>query len=401
MEFKSVCDAMYPRFQEFFGDGNSLGGEKPILFFAPGRVNLIGEHTDYNGGHVFPCAISLGTWALAFPRPEPRIRIHSMNADDRPPIAVGTRGIENRAEYDWGSYPLGVVRTLELHGYPLPSGLDILFWGDLPAGAGLSSSASLEVLTGTLCNELFDLGIDPVDMARLCQEAENRFVGMQCGIMDQFTVGMGKKNCAILLDCNTLSYRYAPLFLAGCRIVITNTNKPHRLSSSDYNLRRAQCEAAAADIARVRPLKFLGELTETEFEHLAGTIQDPVNRRRARHAVFENQRTLRAVHALEHTDLRTFGQLMNASHVSLRDDYEVTGPELDALAEMAWKMPGVIGSRMTGAGFGGCTVSIVEDQAVEPFKTKIGPAYERLFGYAPSFYVAETADGARSVVRRS
>lgn len=392
MEFKSVCDAMYPRFREFFGT------ESPVLFFAPGRVNLIGEHTDYNGGHVFPCAISLGTWALALPRPERRIRIHSMNADDRPPIVVDTLGIEYRAEHDWGNYPLGVVRTLELHGHALPSGLDVLFWGDVPNGAGLSSSASLEVLTGTICNELFELGIGPVDMARLCQEAENRFVGMQCGIMDQFTVSMGKKNCAILLDCNTLNYRYTPLYLAGCRIVITNTNKPHRLSSSDYNLRRAQCEAAVADIARVRPLKSLGELTAAEFEPLSRAIGDPVNRRRARHAVLENQRTLQAVHALEHADLRTFGRLMNESHVSLRDDYEVTGPELDALAELAWETPGVIGSRMTGAGFGGCTVSIVEHQAVEAFKDRLGPAYERAFGYAPSFYVAETSDGARSVV---
>ena len=399
MAFKTVCDAMYPRFRDFFGEGNSLGGENPILFFAPGRVNLIGEHTDYNGGHVFPCAISLGTWALAFLRPEPRIRIHSMNADDHPPIVVGTRGIEKRAEYDWGNYPLGVVRTLELHGYPLPSGLDVLFWGELPAGAGLSSSASLEVLTGTICNELFGLGIGPVDMARLCQEAENRFVGMQCGIMDQFSVSMGKKNCAILLNCNTLDYRYTPLDLAGCRIVITNTNKPHRLSSSDYNLRRAQCEAAVADIARIRPLKSLGELTAAEFEPLSKAIEDPVNRRRARHAVFENQRTLRAVYALERSELHAFGRLMNESHVSLRDDYEVTGPELDTLAELAWEIPGVLGSRMTGAGFGGCTVSIVEHQAIGVFQERIGSAYERIFGYAPSFYVAKTADGARSVVK--
>ena len=394
MEFKSVCDAMYPRFREFFGTGS------PVLFFAPGRVNLIGEHTDYNGGHVFPCAISLGTWALALPNsnPEPCIRIHSMNADDQDPIVVGTRGIEYRAEHEWGNYPLGVVRTLELHGYPLPSGLDVLFWGNLPTGAGLSSSASLEVLTGTVCNELFGLGIGPIDMARLCQEAENRFVGMQCGIMDQFAVSMGRRDCAILLDCNTLSYRYTPLYLAGCRIVITNTNKPHRLGSSDYNLRRAQCEAAAADIARVRPLNALGELTAAEFEHLSREIEDPVNRRRARHAVLENQRTLRAVGALEQSDLRTFGSLMNESHVSLRDDYEVTGPELDTLAELAWEIPGVIGSRMTGAGFGGCTVSIVEHGAVEPFKNRLGPAYERAFGYPPSFYVAESSDGARSVV---
>lgn len=392
MEYKSVFDVMYPRFWELFGPGN------PALFFAPGRVNLIGEHTDYNGGHVFPCAVSMGTWALALPHSERRIRVHSMNFDDRPPVVVDTQGIEYREEHGWGNYPLGVVRTLELHGYPLSSGLDLLFWGDLPNGAGLSSSASLEVLTGTACNELFGFGIRPLDMALLCQEAENRFVGMNCGIMDQFTVSMGRKDCAILLDCNTLDYRYTPLYLAGCRIVIANTNKPHRLRGSEYNLRRAQCEAAVADIARVRPLKTLGELTEQEFESLAGEIRSPVNRRRARHAVTENRRTLRAVEALERSDLRLFGRLMNESHISLRDDYEVTGPELDTLAELAWGTQGVIGSRMTGAGFGGCTVSIVEHQAVDAFRDSIAPAYERAVGYAPSFYVMETANGARNVM---
>ena len=352
-------------------------------FFSPGRVNLIGEHTDYSGGHVFPCAISLGTYALVAPRKDNKTRIFSMNMADKGVIEFEMNGLKYNRAYDWANYVAGTVATLEQAGHKSANGFDIVIYGTLPAGAGLSSSASLEVLTAVILNENFNFGLDMVEMVKLSQKAENEFVGMNCGIMDQFAVGMGKKDCAILLDCNTLKYKYTPIKLPDASIVITNTNKPHSLVTSAYNERRQQVDHALSEVQKVKPdLKAWGELTE---------------RLRAHHAVYENQRTLEAVTALENNDLKRFGELMHDSHVSLCEDYDVTGVELDTLAELAWTVDGCIGSRMTGAGFGGSTVSIVKNDAIDEFKAVLEKGYTNKIGYAPSFYVADISDGTHKI----
>ena len=384
-----ILDEMQEVFREKFGAAQTHA------YFSPGRVNLIGEHTDYNGGHVFPCAISLGTYALVAPRTDGISRLYSMNLPEQGVVQFPMHGAVKSDAYGWANYPIGVVRVMEDAGHRAAHGFDIVLYGTLPNGAGLSSSASIEVLMAVILNDELNLGIDMVELVKFSQKAENEFVGMNCGIMDQFAVGMGKKDCAILLDCNTLSYRYSKLALDGCSIVITNTNKTHSLVTAAYNERRAQCESALKALQKVKPIKALGELTNAEFDAIASAIPDPVERRRARHAVYENNRTLEAVKALEANDVKRFGELMNASHVSLRDDYEVTGPELDTLAELAWQQDGVLGSRMTGGGFAGCTVSIVRDAAIPAFEKNVGDAYTAKIGYAPSFYVANIADGAR------
>ena len=384
-----ILDEMQEVFREKFG------AAQMHAYFSPGRVNLIGEHTDYNGGHVFPCAISLGTYALVAPRTDGISRLYSMNVPEQGVVQFPMHGAVKSDAYGWANYPIGVVRVMEDAGHRAAHGFDIVLYGTLPNGAGLSSSASIEVLMAVILNDELNLSIDMVELVKFSQKAENEFVGMNCGIMDQFAVGMGKKDCAILLDCNTLSYRYSKLALDGCSIVITNTNKTHSLVTSAYNERRTQCESALKALQKVKPIKALGELTNAEFDAIASAIPDPVERRRARHAVYENNRTLEAVKALEANDVKRFGELMNASHVSLRDDYEVTGPELDTLAELAWRQDGVLGSRMTGGGFAGCTVSIVRDAAIPAFEKNVGDAYTAKIGYAPSFYVANIADGAR------
>lgn len=391
MEQGDILTNLQQAFQETFGKA----GEH--TYFSPGRVNLIGEHTDYNGGHVFPCAISLGTYALVAPRQDRRVRLRSLNVEEAGVIECSLNNLAKREEYGWANYAIGVIKMLADAGHELAHGFDILIHGTLPNGAGLSSSASLEVLTGVIFDEELHLHVDRVELVKLAQKAENQFVGVNCGIMDQFAVGMGKENCAILLDCNTLAYRYSPLALTGYSIVITNTNKKHNLGASKYNERRAECEHALEALQTRKPIKALGELTNAEFDALAEAIANPVERKRARHAVYENQRTLQAVKALEKGDMAQFGKLMNASHVSLRDDYEVTGEELDTLAELAWQVPGVLGSRMTGAGFGGCTVSIVKDSAIADFKQKVGAGYEQRCHLQPSFYVAKVVDGAKAL----
>ncbi len=375
-----------------------FGAQETRSYFSPGRVNLIGEHTDYNGGHVFPCAISLGTYALVADRADSRTRMFSMNLADKGIIEFDMSGLTYDKAKDWANYPMGVVKVFEDAGHKAAHGFDILVYGTLPGGSGLSSSASIEVLTALILNDAFGFGLDMVEMVKLSQKAENTFVGVNCGIMDQFAVGMGKQDCAILLDCNTLEYRYSKIALEGASIVITNTNKPHSLASSAYNVRRAQCEHALNELKEVKPeLNALGELSNEAFNQLAGAISEPLERQRARHAVLENNRTLEAVEALEANDVVKFGKLMNESHYSLRDDYDVTGKELDTLAELAWQVDGVIGSRMTGAGFGGCTVSLVKNEAIEAFKEKVGKAYTEKIGYAPSFYVANIADGTHRI----
>lgn len=386
-----ILEQMKKSFEDHFGKAETKA------FFSPGRVNLIGEHTDYNGGHVFPCAISLGTYALAADRTDNQTRVYSMNLSDKGILEFSMTGLSYDAAKDWANYPMGVVKAFEDAGHKATHGFDILFFGTLPNGAGLSSSASLEVLMAVILNDAFDFGLDMVKMVKLSQQAENQFVGVNCGIMDQFAVGMGKKDHAILLDCNTLEYRYSKIAMPDCSIVITNTNKPHSLASSAYNVRRAQCEHALNELKEIRSIQSLGDLTNEEYDKIAGHISDRIERQRARHAVYENQRTLQAVEALEKNDVAKFGRLMNASHVSLRDDYDVTGIELDTLAELAWNQDGVIGSRMTGAGFGGCTVSIVKNEAIETFKKNIEEAYTKKIGYAPDFFVASIADGTHRI----
>lgn len=376
-----------------------FGAQAERRYFSPGRVNLIGEHTDYNGGHVFPCAISLGTYALVRDRADAVTRVYSMNLADKGVIEFSMSGLAYDAAKDWANYFMGVVSVFEKAGYKAPHGFDIVINGTLPGGAGLSSSASLEVLMSVILNEAFGFGLPMLEMVKLSQRAENEFVGVNCGIMDQFAVGMGKADCAMLLDCNTLDYRYSKIDLRDASIVITNTNKPHSLASSAYNVRRAQCEHALNELREVRPeLKALGELSNEAFERIAGHIAEQLERQRAHHAVFENNRTLEAVAALERDDVTRFGKLMNESHFSLRDDYDVTGRELDTLAEIAWSLPGVIGSRMTGAGFGGSTVSLLKNDAIETFRERVSAVYTERIGYAPSFYVASIAEGTHRLV---
>ena len=368
------------------------------LFFSPGRVNLIGEHTDYNGGHVFPCALSFGTYAIMAKRNDRKVRLYSMNFEDLGIIEFDLDNMVYDKAHDWANYPKGVIKTFENHGHKTEHGFDILFYGNIPNGAGLSSSASLEVLMAVIINDLHNFDLDMISMVTMCQEAENKFIGVNCGIMDQFSIGMGTEGCAILLDCNTLEYRYSKINMDGYKIVIGNTNKKRGLADSKYNERRSECERALAQIQTVKNINSLGELTEEEFEEVKNVITDPIVRKRAKHAVYENQRTLKAVKALENNDLLLFGKLMSESHISLRDDYEVTGKELDTLVSLAWEMPGVIGARMTGAGFGGCTVSIVKEENVQYFIDTITEKYTEIIGYAPDFYVANISDGARKLL---
>ena len=369
-------------------------GEEPAgVWAAPGRVNLIGEHTDYNGGHVFPCALTIGTYAVARLRDDDKLCLFSMNFEDDGVGESRLADIETKKDGDWRNYPKGIVWAFGKKGYKVDKGLDILYFGNIPNGSGLSSSASIEVLTGFILKELFGFDVVNQDLALIGQFSENQYNGVNCGIMDQFAIAMGKKDCAIFLDTADLSYEYAPIVLKGAKIVILNTNKKRGLGDSKYNERRSECEAALAALQTKLSIKSLGELTEEEFEANKELIGDPVKIKRAKHAVYENQRTIKAVKALKDNDLELFGKLMIASHDSLRDDYEVTGIELDTLVAEALKQQGVIGARMTGAGFGGCAVSIVKEEAVPAFIENVGRAYKEKIGYAADFYVVEIGDG--------
>lgn len=383
-----MVEAVVKRFKEVYGDE---AGFK--VFFAPGRVNLIGEHTDYNGGHVFPCALTIGTYGVARVRNDRKLRFYSMNFDHLGVIETSLDDLKPRKEAGWTNYPKGVMWAFEGRGYQIPKGLDILLYGNIPNGSGLSSSASIEVLTGYILKEFFGFEVSNQDLALIGQYSENNFNGVNCGIMDQFAIAMGKKGNAIFLDTADLSYTYAPVSLKGAKLVIACSNKKRGLGDSKYNERRSECESALAELQTVVDIKGLGDLSEEKFEEVKSAIKDPVRVRRAKHAVYENQRTIKAVDALKADDIALFGQLMNASHVSLRDDYEVTGIELDTLVEEAWKVDGVIGSRMTGAGFGGCTVSLVKDEAIDTFIKQVGVAYLAKIGYKADFYVVEVGDG--------
>ncbi|SQA95169.1 galactokinase [Capnocytophaga ochracea] len=379
------------KFQEVFG----APAEKQ--FFAPGRVNLIGEHTDYNGGNVFPCAIDKGTYGLVKKRNDRKFRMYSENFADLGVMEFTLDELTNDKKHDWANYPKGVIKMFLEAGQKIDSGFDILFSGNIPNGAGLSSSASIEMLTAIVLKDLFHLSIDSVEMAQLGKKTENLFIGVNSGIMDQFAIAMGKKDHAILLDCNTLKYAYVPVVLKDEVIVIANTNKRRGLADSKYNERRAECDEALAELQTKLPIKALGELSIEQFEANKDLIKSPIRQKRAKHAVYENQRTLKAQKELSAGNLTEFGKLMNQSHISLRDDYEVTGVELDTLAALAWEQPGVVGSRMTGAGFGGCTVSIVKKDKVDDFIKNVGEAYKNKIGYAADFYIASVSDGAKKL----
>ena len=376
------------KFEELYGATDGAG-----VYFAPGRVNMIGEHTDYNGGHVFPCALTIGTYAAVKKRADRKLRFYSMNFEKMGVVESSLDDLKPSDAAGWTNYPKGVIWAFAERGMKMDCGLDIVLYGDIPGGSGLSSSASLEVLTGFYLRDLFGFDVTNVDLALIGQYSENNFNGMNCGIMDQFASAMGKKDNAIFLDTSDLSYQYAPLALEGAKIIVTNSNVKHSLVNSGYNTRRKESEQALADLQKVIKIETLGDLTEEEFEANKSAIADAVCAKRAKHAVYENRRTIRAVEALKNNDLKAFGELMNASNVSLRDDYEVSCDEIDVLVEEAWKVDGVIGSRITGGGFGGCTVSIVKDEAVEAFKEKVGAAYMERVGKKADFYVVEIGDG--------
>ncbi|MBP3819371.1 MAG: galactokinase [Butyrivibrio sp.] len=368
--------------------------ENVKAYFAPGRVNLIGEHTDYNGGHVFPCALTIGTYAAAAKRDDRMIQLFSLNQDNVGVVSFCLDDtIAPSESAGWTNYPMGVVWAFEKRGMKLDTGFDMVIYGNIPNGSGLSSSASLEVLTGFVLRDLYGFEVTNQELALIGQYSENNFNGCNCGIMDQFAVAMGKENSAIFLDTADLSFEYAPIKLEGAKIIVTNTNKKHKLTDSQYNARRSMCEEALSILQKKLDIKGLGDLSIEEFEANKALLTDPDMQKKAKHAVYENQRTIEAVKALKDGDLEHFGKLMRQSHESLRDDYDVTGIELDTLAEEAWKVPGVIGSRMTGGGFGGCTVSIVKDEAIENFKKTVGENYKNKIGYEATFYTVEIGGG--------
>lgn len=378
------------KFQQIYGEGGDIRE-----YFSPGRVNLIGEHTDYNGGHVFPCALTIGTYGVARKRTDDKIRFYSDNLDDFGVTEVSLSDLSYQKKYGWANYPLGVVWAFAEKGMKLDSGFDMAIWGNIPNGSGLSSSASLEVLTGVILKDLYGFeNITMIDLALIGQYSENNFNGCNCGIMDQFAVAMGKKDCAIFLDTSDLSYEYAKIALPDAKIVITNSKVKHSLVDSKYNERREECATALAQIQEVVGIETLGDLDLETFEKCENSIKDPVCRQRAKHAVAENQRTIEAVAALKNNDIERFGELMNASHVSLRDDYEVSCEEIDILVGLAWQIPGVLGSRITGGGFGGCTVSIVKNDAVDTFMDQVGKGYKEKTGNTAEFYVVDIGDGA-------
>ena len=386
-----MLEKLYDKFKELFGY------EAESKFFSPGRVNLIGEHTDYNGGHVFPCSIHRGTYALVKKRDDKKFRMYSENFENLGIIEFLLDNLVNEKKHKWVNYPKGVVKMFIEAGYKIDSGFDVLFYGNIPNGSGLSSSASIEIVTSIILKDLYNLDIDMVEMVKLSQKAENQFIGVNSGIMDQFAVGMGKKDNAILLDCNTLKYSYAPVILKDEVLVIGNTNKKRGLADSKYNERRAECEEALKDLQKELDIQSLGELSIEEFNKSEKLIKNEINRKRAKHAVYENQRTIKAQKELMEGNLKEFGRLMNESHVSLRDDYEVTGIELDTMVEIAWNQEGVIGSRMTGAGFGGCTISIVKKDAVDKFIENVGKEYKEKVGLDADFYVVNISDGAKKL----
>ena len=378
------------KFFEKYGNRNN----KPVLFFAPGRVNLIGEHTDYNGGYVFPCALNYGTYLCIRRINDKNLKFSTLNFNEDRVSELKDLFINERKS--WINYPLGVINEFLKQGKKL-TGLEFLYFGDVPNGAGLSSSASIEMVTAVAINEIFEAGFSTLDLVKMSQRAENEFVGMNCGIMDQFASGFGRKEHAIYLNCDTLDYENVPLKLGDNALIITNTNKRRGLTDSKYNERRNECEKAVELLQSYKPVRNLGQVTVSELDALEQYIKDPVVRKRAKHVITENDRVLEAVKVLKANNLERFGELMNQSHDSLKDDYEVTGAELDTLVYEGRKLKGVIGTRMTGAGFGGCTVSIVRKEYVSEFIAKLSEAYTKKTGLKADFYQPEIGDGAKRI----
>lgn len=378
------------KFKELFGDKGDIRS-----YFAPGRVNLIGEHTDYNGGHVFPCALTLGTYGVVRKRQDNKLRFYSMNMDKKGIITSNLDDLVPSKAASWTNYPKGVMWAFEKRGHKMDCGLDFMIYGNIPSGSGLSSSAALEVLTGLILKDMYGFDVSMTEIALIGQYSENNFNGCNCGIMDQFTSAMGKKDHAVFLDTNTLEFEYAPVILEDAQIVIVNSKVKHSLVNSAYNDRRRDCEEALKELQTVVDIKALGELTEEQFEMYKGAIKSEVRTRRAKHAVYENQRTIKAAAALKKGDIETFGKLMNETHVSLRDDYEVSCDEVDVLVEIAWSTEGVLGSRITGGGFGGCTVNIVKNDAVDTFIARVEKEYLEKVGHAAEIYLADIGEGAR------
>jgi galactokinase len=367
------------KFQQAFG---STGGEIHA-FFIPGRINIIGEHIDYNGGYVLPCTLPMGTHALIRKRNDNTARFASTNIGGT--VEITLDNVVYDEAHDWANYPKGIVRLMQDGGFTF-TGFDILFSGNIPNAAGLSSSASIEVVTATALNTVFSLGYEKIDLVKLAQKAENQFCGVNCGIMDQFSVGMGREGFAIYLQCDTLEYKHVPLNLGEYTIVVLNTNKRRQLNESKYNERRGECERALVFLAEASPIKQLTDLTPCAFDEISHRIPDETLLKRARHVVYENHRVKQAVTALEAGDIETLGILLNQSHESLRDDYEVTGFELDTIVAEAQKHPACIGARMTGAGFGGCAIALVKKSETEAFAQSVTEGYKNIVGYEPSLY---------------
>ncbi|MEI6679184.1 MAG: galactokinase [Mariniphaga sp.] len=384
-----TIEQLKAKFIEKYGEGEVNG------YFSPGRVNLIGEHTDYNGGFVFPCALSFGIYCLIRKTERKTVRFASVNMPFEAEVKV--EDLNKAIGKEWVNYPIGVFAQFMKKGLTFDKGADLLFYGDVPTGAGLSSSAALEVVTGVVINDSYNFGIDRIELAKMGQKAEHEFALVNCGIMDQFASAMGKKDHAIFLNCDTLAYELVPVKLEGVKIVISNSNSPHKLDSGKYNERVAECQAAVKAIQPFQQISALGEISWDDFLKVQDKIENETVRRRARHVVSEIKRTEEAVEQLKAGNLVRFGELMNGSHDSLRDDYEVTGLELDTLVDEGRKISGVIGTRMTGGGFGGCTVSLVKDEAVDHFIKQVGENYEQITGLKPVFYVAEIGDGGKKL----
>ncbi len=385
MEKESVLNY----FLETYGSTNGVR-----LFFSPGRVNLIGEHIDYNGGLVFPCAIDRGIYAAAKKNNTGKLNLHSLNF----PIendSIDVKDIKFKKNHGWQNYPKGVLKSI-FERCGIESGFDIVFYGNLPDGAGLSSSACIEMLTAVIANNILELNLPTIDLVKICQKTENEFIGVNCGIMDQFAIGFGKKNQAILLNCETLDYSYAPFETSGYSLIITNSNKRRELADSKYNERRAECESALKKLNQFIKADNLCQITEDELNANKDLLTTN-EYRRAIHVITENKRTIESAEALTRGDITLFGQLMNKSHISLKDKYEVTGKELDTLAMTAQKMHFVLGSRMTGAGFGGCVISLVKDDSFDLFKQSLGALYKQDCGLAADFYKVKISGGTSEI----
>lgn len=370
------------------------------LFFAPGRINLIGEHTDYNGGHVFPAAISYGTYAVAAKRTDNKWRFFSLNFPETGMIEGNINELAYNEKHHWANYPKGMMKYIHNNGEAITSGMDVLFYGNIPNNAGLSSSASIEMVTGVLLESLFHVKLDQIDMIKIGQKVENNYIGVNSGIMDQFAVYMGKKDHAIHLNTQTLHYTYAPINMPNHAIMIINTNKQRALAESKYNERRTECDQALKTLQQKLNIQHLGDITPTTFETHKHLIKNKTNRNRAKHVIYENERTLQALTKLNNNDLAGFGILMNKSHLSLQHDYEVTGIELDTIVEATWNQPGVLGARMTGAGFGGCAIAIVEKDKIDSIKEKVHRIYHETCHNEATFYIARISDGAKELTNK-